>query len=138
MLSIHSPSEKVIFSETGNPELSARAVVVGSRCPGEGDYLAKRLQEGVARLTIAPRAPSPVQAAEDQPALFAKRAYPEASFGSYRWGFHFCVTSFANLDCDTRNQAVNGRRDASIHELPGRVVFSETRRPRGHNKGPKR
>jgi hypothetical protein len=43
---------------------------------------------------ITHRTSSLVQAAEHQPALFAKRADLELSFGSYDWGVHFYVTSF--------------------------------------------
>jgi hypothetical protein len=68
----------------------------------QSDYLAKRLQEVLVWLVLTYRALSLVQAAEYQPALFAKRTDLELRLGCHGWVIHVCVTSFLMKNGTTR------------------------------------
>ena len=83
-----------LFSSPGSVfgfGVPTRVAVGKLRYAWQSDYLAKCLQEVRVWLVLTQRASSLVQAAEYQPALFAKRADLELRLGWYGWVIHFCV-----------------------------------------------
>ena len=83
-----------LFSSPGSVfgfGVPTRVAVRKLRYAWQSDYLAKCLQEVLIWLVLTHRASSLVQAAEYQPALFAKRADLELRLGWYGWVIHFCV-----------------------------------------------